>query len=338
MKQVYQCSGITQKGERCRRTVRIEHGFCSYHVSQASTLSRHDDHRKLPNPNSKKSKYHDQYRQCERMNGQHTPQEQPTIPGQFQSFESKMDAQSLSASRHAEANMSRMHFGNPRQLPHPRGYNFDTFTDYKPISDKSRGRGYIYIYTMQSFLQPPKGWTFKVKNIPNTSTRNRDKWINFKSRSSPYILVKIGMTTQLPNVRIKQWENKCKHELVNLGPQNEHLIKSRLHWWQKFLCLSIDDDGDTEMRLSRFKKDGFYCEENVNTVESMIHQQMRKKYGKGDVYCSGCISDEALTRNKNKEKVPLQNNYNVHVEWFLIPKQDLRDVYRLIDQTCRSIG
>lgn len=333
MTQVYQCSGITQKQERCKRTVKVEHGFCSYHVSQASTLSKHDQHRIPRIENSHSGQLNSRGKPYMEIDGRYISREPYIIPGQFDSSQSKRDAPS---SQH----MSTKAFGRfnrDPQLVHTRVKNYHTFVSNKSTNDKPRGKGYIYIYTMQNFLEPPKGWTFKVKNIPNTSTRNKDKWIKFKSRSSPYILIKIGMTTQLPNIRIKQWENKCKHELVNLGPQNEHLIKPYLHWWQKFLCLRIDDD-DTELRLSRFKKDGFYCEENVSVVENIIHQQLRKKYGKGDVYCSGCIPDDALIKNKDKEKVPLQSNYNVHVEWFLIPKQDIREVYRLIDQTCRSIG
>ncbi|KAG5418810.1 hypothetical protein I9W82_003528 [Candida metapsilosis] len=328
MKQVYQCSGITQKGQRCKRTVKVDRGYCSYHVSQGSTLAKHDQYRKQRIDESPRRKSGNKESPHKMVGVKRPVREQYIIPGQFDSDQSKRDAQSS----------HRFSGGRPPPANHI-VHDYNTFSDNKPTYVKQKGgKGYIYVYTMQNFLNPPKGWTFKVKNIPNTSTRNKDKWIKFKSRSSPYILIKVGMTTQLPNVRIKQWENKCKHELVNLGPHNEHLVKHRLHWWQKFLCLSIDDDDDTGMRLSRFKKDGFYCEENVSVVESMIHKQLRKKYGKGDVYCSGCVPDDELIKNKHKEKVPLQNNYNVHVEWFLIPKEDLRDVYRLIDQTCRSVG
>ncbi|KAI5953080.1 hypothetical protein KGF57_004072 [Candida theae] len=331
MRQVYQCSGTTQKGERCKRTVKVEHGFCSYHVSQTGTLSKHNQYRghRMATSNNEKSTSGDRPHVVKK---ERTPlHQQYTMPGQFESLRSKKsDTPSVQPHRYS---------GRPTKSTRPRIGDYDTFADNKPSIATSKGKGYIYIYTMQNFLHPPKGWTFKVKNIPNTSSRKKDQWVKFKSQSSPFILIKVGMTTQLPNVRIKQWENQCKHELVNIGPQNEHLIKTRLHWWQKFFCLSINDDGDdSKVRVSRFKKDGFYCEENVRVVESMIHQQLKKKYGKGDVYCSGCVAEDALTKNKNKVKVPLQNNYNVHVEWFLIPKQDLRDVYRIIDQTCRSIG
>ncbi|KAI3402645.2 hypothetical protein KGF56_004526 [Candida oxycetoniae] len=205
---------------------------------------------------------------------------------------------------------------------------------------KSSRKGYIYIYTMKNFINPPKDWNFQIKNIPKTSKRHHDKWINFKSTKSPYILVKIGMTNQLPNIRIKQWESKCKHELINIGPRNEHLLKRRLHWWQQMMYLSLHDTHQDEdrYRYQRFKNDGFYCEENLEAVESMIHSTLREKYGKGDVYCSGCVADEDLTVNKDLEKAPLQNNYKVHTEWFLIPKISIRAIYQMIDEMCRTVG
>ncbi|KAI5962076.1 uncharacterized protein KGF55_003151 [Candida pseudojiufengensis] len=201
-----------------------------------------------------------------------------------------------------------------------------TFSSTRP------NKGYIYLYTMNNFINPPSNWSFKVKNIPNTSTKDKDKWINFKSRKSPYILIKIGMTTQLPNIRIKQWEMKCGHDLINIGPKNENLIKNK-NFLERFLCLSIEDR--EEINYNRFKNDGFYCEENLKLIESTIHQKLRRKYGKGDVYCSGCLQDQEKIKDKQS---PFKTNYNVHIEWFLIPKSDLREVHKLIDCTCRSIG
>lgn len=327
---MYQCSGTTQKGERCKRTVKVDHGFCSYHISQASTLSKHDNHKiqQALEPSGRKTVK--ETRPPKRAGESNFTRDLFTIPGQFETPRSNRH-------KHIKTRTPTAPKGHTPQPNRPQTINYDTFADSKTYFDKAVGEGYIYIYTMQNFLDPPKGWTFKVKNIPNTSPRKKDKWIKFKSRRSPYILVKIGMTTQSPNVRIKQWENKCKHKLVNLGPQNKHLVEPHLHWWQKFLCVSkYDDDDDKWMKLTQFKKDGFYCKENVGVVETTIHQLLRKKYGRGDVYCSGCIADEALIKNKEKDKVPLQNNYNVHVEWFLIPKEDLQYVYMKIDHICRD--
>ena len=32
------------------------------------------------------------------------------------------------------------------------------------------------------------------------------------------------MTTQTPKTRIKQWQEKCHHDLTNVGPPNKNLI------------------------------------------------------------------------------------------------------------------
>ncbi|KAI5949923.1 hypothetical protein KGF54_005401 [Candida jiufengensis] len=213
-------------------------------------------------------------------------------------------------------------------------YHKQQFKSYIPghFNSNKPNNGYIYIYTMKNFINPPLNWSFKVKNIPNTTKRNKDKWINFKSKKSPYILIKIGMTTQLPNIRIKQWELKCGHELVNLNPKNSYLIENK-SLIEKLLCLNINEKDNPS--YNRFKNDGFYCEENLKLIESTIHQKLRQKYGKGDVYCSGCLQDDKLHTEKTS---PLKTNYNVHIEWFLIPKKDLEEIYKLIDYTCRSIG
>ncbi|KAL6452084.1 hypothetical protein SBY92_003394 [Candida maltosa Xu316] len=177
------------------------------------------------------------------------------------------------------------------------------------------------MYTMTNFLFPPKDWNFKVKNLPNAS--KKDKWLDFNSKKSPYILIKIGMTTQTPKTRIKQWQEKCHHDLTNIGPPNKHLvIKQRQSLLARLMCMSIEDP-----QYCRWTNEGFHCR-NLKTVESTIHRELRMKYGKGDVYCVGCLNDN-VHRNAN---------FNVHVEWFLIPKRDITDIYQLIDSTCVQIG
>ncbi|CAK9441091.1 uncharacterized protein LODBEIA_P49600 [Lodderomyces beijingensis] len=189
---------------------------------------------------------------------------------------------------------------------------------------------------MRNFISPPKDWDFQVKNVPQTSKRHRDKWISFKSIKSPYILIKVGMTTQLPNVRIKQWELKCKHELVNMGPANSHLAKPHLSWWQRMANLSLEDGQRVDATYRNLQNEGFYCNGNLKNVEMAIHSKLRANYGKGDVFCSGCVSDDDLTVNKSTKAVPLRHNFKVHVEWFLVPKTDLTSVYKLIDETCNA--
>lgn len=201
-------------------------------------------------------------------------------------------------------------------------------------SHLKKDRGYIYIYTMTNFLTPPKNWLFKVKNIPNTSRFKRDKWIEFNSKKSPYILIKIGKTTQSVNARIAQWENKCGHDLTNLEPKNRNLVKKEgaiSGLIRMFRRLDVVDDDERRNEYRTYRNNGFYCGSNLDVVESSIHKVLRHKYGKGDVYCVGCNNEPVKVNDKSS---PFDTNYNVHIEWFLIPKTDLEYVYKLIDSTC----
>lgn len=206
----------------------------------------------------------------------------------------------------------------------PNGY-----CKYHHGQKQSDNTGYIYMYTMTNFLNPPKNWNFKVKNLPNAS--KRDKWLDFNSKKSPYILIKIGMTTQTPKTRIKQWQEKCHHDLTNVGPPNKHLIKKEHHWLKLFTCMTILDP-----EYSRWKNEGFYCQ-NLKVVELTIHRELHNRYGKGDVYCVGCLQDNATSTRDDNNSL-FGNSYNLHVEWFLIPKRDMDQVYRLIDSICIHVG
>ncbi|AOW28814.1 hypothetical protein MEM_03275 [Candida albicans L26] len=189
--------------------------------------------------------------------------------------------------------------------------------NHKPQSNDT---GYIYMYTMTNFLFPPKNWSFKVKNLPDASKKT--DWVNFNSRKSHYILIKIGRTTKTPESRIQQWQEKCQHPLTNMGPPNKHLIRKRRGLVERLACMSIDDPV-----YSRWKNGGFYCR-NLNLVESTIHQELWKKYGKGQVYCVTCLAEESRSEAK----------FKIHMEWFLIPKEDIEEVYQLIDTICVKIG
>lgn len=175
---------------------------------------------------------------------------------------------------------------------------------HKPQLAKS---GYIYIYTLQKFFdRNQKNW-FVTRNLPNT---HNTEWTNYQYNESPYIFVKIGMTSQPVQVRIKQWENKCKHEIKLLGPKQgpKRVVIENLHTLFKNLTLHP---------YKSFRDDGFYTKD-ISHTELEIHQQLHTCYGKGVVFCKNCSTDA----------------YNIHIEWFLVPKNKLNNVYRLIDKLC----
>lgn len=165
------------------------------------------------------------------------------------------------------------------------------------IPEKS---GFIYIYTLNKFFGKDTGW-FKAHNLPDHK--------DYKFSKSSYVFLKIGMTTQTISTRIKQWENKCKHEIYLVNPDTDKILrKTKLTDLFKRLKIS---------HYHTFKDGGFYSQ-NLASAEKEIHQKLHRLYGKGIIYCKNCGEDK----------------YNIHIEWFLIPKKHLQQVYKLIDDIC----
>mmetsp|Transcript_590 Transcript_590/g.657 ORF Transcript_590/g.657 Transcript_590/m.657 type:complete len:284 (+) Transcript_590:218-1069(+) len=203
--------------------------------------------------------------------------------------------------------------------------------------------GFIYVYTLTRLLvNNDKDWSLKVRNLPNVSNKHRDTWVPFKSEKSPYMLIKVGMTTQTVQRRLRQWQDKCHHDLTCLHPQKNIQTSSKIDLIiYRFKGLSIKKQ-PVKFRTYNEEQFGFQCPRGVNLAESEIHKMLIAKYGSGDVYCTGCkgissIEDSSkwkLFNHKLHSKDPFQDGYNIHVEWFLIPKKDLERVYRLIDTVC----
>lgn len=203
--------------------------------------------------------------------------------------------------------------------------------------------GYIYVYTLTRLLSNnDKNWSLKVRNLPNVSSKHRDTWVPFKSEKSPYMLIKVGMTTQTVQRRLRQWQDKCHHELTCLHPQKKIESSNKLDLIiHRFKGLSIKKEPG-KLRTYNGDQFGFLCPRGVNVAESEIHKMLIAKYGSGDVYCTGCKENSPIENSSKlktlKERLhtkdPFRNGYNIHVEWFLIPKKDLDTVYQLIDMVC----
>lgn len=207
--------------------------------------------------------------------------------------------------------------------------------------------GYIYVYTLTKLLHNNDEKLLKVRNLPNVSHRHKDKWVSFKAGKSPYMLIKVGMTTQTVQKRLKQWQDKCHHDLTCLYPcmdQENPSSKSMELLIYRLKRLTMKPE-KVEFQTFQEKNLGFFCFKGVNLAESEIHSMLHKKYGSGDVYCTGCSNKSTTEQDGHKSKFsifkdkssrsnPFQKGYNIHVEWFLIPKKDLNSVYNLIDAVC----
>ncbi|CAH2352511.1 hypothetical protein CLIB1423_07S01178 [[Candida] railenensis] len=176
--------------------------------------------------------------------------------------------------------------------------------------------GFIYAYTLSDLLLlSEKSW-LNIKNLPNCSPKDRDKWLPFNSKKSKYTLVKVGMTTRTSVLsRLVQWEQKCCHSLTCLQPNVQYF---KMDIIERLKRLKIRE-------YVTYRDNGFFCSQ-VAKSESEIHRILRERYGKGDVYCSGC----AVT-----SKDPT-SAFKIHVEWFIVPKKDVPYIFEVIDRVCQK--
>lgn len=193
----------------------------------------------------------------------------------------------------------------------------------KPATPKP---GYIYVYTMTRLLTHDKHPWLNVKNLPNSKNK---KWVPFDSKSSSYILIKVGMTTQTVSKRIQQWKDKCHHDLTVLSPGQKFSESSLKRLVAKFKNISLEPTPT----YRTFRNDGFYSKGDIRRVESEVHRQLRKKYGYGDMLCIGCEKTPS-----SKSGGPFSEVHNIHVEWFLVPKVEMPWVYGVIDKISESLS
>lgn len=190
------------------------------------------------------------------------------------------------------------------------------------------------MYTLASLLGKQSKW-LKTRNlVPN---EQNDKWVTFNARKLDLMLIKVGMTTKTVAKRILQWEQKCNHKLVCLYPDSEH--EKKLSLLEKFKLLSLKSK-QTPCTYSAFQETqkGFFVGQQLPAAEREIHSVLKLKFGRGEVHCTGCVEKRAEEAKRGifkilSKKDPFED-YNVHVEWFPIPKKMLRDVYKIIDTIC----
>lgn len=149
-------------------------------------------------------------------------------------------------------------------------------------------------------------------------------WVSYDYKKSDFILLKIGMTSQSVEARLSQWEKKCNHKLAVVNPKTDKRFNGNLVNY--FKRLSVKDEV-----YNTFNGDGFKVSHHLSQAESEVHKVLRELYGKGLVFCKGCINDQDSTTKSNDLFI---NGCNIHIEWFLVPKKSLKMVYSVIDQIC----
>ncbi|OBA22301.1 DUF1766-domain-containing protein [Metschnikowia bicuspidata var. bicuspidata NRRL YB-4993] len=212
-----------------------------------------------------------------------------------------------------------------------------------PKKDYATQPGYIYVYTLASFLSKhAKGGWVQTRNF-SSDKRHKDKWVDVDMRRLETLLVKVGMTTKTPAIRILQWEAKCNHELQCLYPgSHPHLGKSSL--LRMFGNLSIKSKPETKnLHAYVAHHHGFFVPQNVLHCEQLIHLILKLKYGRGEIHCTGChekSTDVEVKQSRfwnifrSKEEAMARTDYNIHNEWFPVPRKSLDDVFSIISSEC----
>lgn len=166
-------------------------------------------------------------------------------------------------------------------------------------------------------------WLYLDESMVSTRGKKRH-W-----SSNDQILCKIGMTARSNvNTRLLEWQNTCKHPVINLTPERVHLLcessqnsKTLTKIFGK-LSLNNHKNRPANLKLQTYDNGGFYTDgkgpQTLAGIENTIHRQLWKRYGQGLIWCYGC-DPEGHTRHK---------------EWFRVPIKELPLLIRYIDNVC----
>lgn len=166
-------------------------------------------------------------------------------------------------------------------------------------------------------------WLYLDDSILSSRGRRRH-W-----SSNDQILCKIGMTTRSSvTTRLLEWQNTCKHPVVNLTPERVHLLRDSnrdsktLSRLLGKLSLKGSKPQQSGSKLQTYQNGGFYADgkgpRTLPTIENVIHKQLWKRYGQGLIWCYGCDPE----------------GHTKHREWFRIPIKELPLLLTYIDGIC----
>lgn len=164
-------------------------------------------------------------------------------------------------------------------------------------------------------------WLLIDDSVLSPTTTARRPW---DSRS--HILCKVGMTTKSKvSTRLLEWENSCKHPVLNLTPDRvATLCSSRagtgLSRLLAKLSLGARRAAPSAASLETYQDGGFRVgSAQLAATEQAIHRHLWQRYGQGLIYCHGCDP----TGKKR------------HREWFRVPVHDLPWLLSTLDRFCQ---
>lgn len=182
-----------------------------------------------------------------------------------------------------------------------------------PYSSQGEKRklGLIYLYTLQDLVDPMS----KKQNWVQIHKSGNKFSKKFDPRTK--LLMKIGFTTVGVMKRLQQWEKQCGHHISLVNPYDTWKLMDPMSLMiQNFTRLGLKTV--PKFRNFKFEELGFQCDSEPLEIERQIHLILREKYGFSHVYCQGCSVQK--------------NDFNVHLEWFLIPRKDVDKIFKIIDK------
>lgn len=231
--------------------------------------------------------------------------------------------------------LSPSKLAKPEQILKASSSQLNNHKSFSTAEYSNKG-GYIYVYTLASFFSTKhnEGW-IQTRNL--TKDKHVNKWVDLDMKKLDVLLIKVGMTTKSPAIRIRQWEDKCHHKLTHLYPHSHSFKKFSLS--EAFRGLSI---GSSKANFRSYESSarGFYNSKNALRAEKLIHDALRGKYGRGQIQCTGCVLKKELAPSS---KWPLilkgrneSNPHNIHTEWFPVPRREIEDIFKIIDYICTA--
>lgn len=190
--------------------------------------------------------------------------------------------------------------------------------------------GYIYVYTYRNLYDSLAAghrsklpWLLIDDSVLSPTNTIRRPW-----DSHSHILCKIGMTTKSKvSTRLLEWENSCKHPVLNLTPDRVATLCSRnsatgLSRLLSKLFLTPSKPTITTKNLQTYHNGGFWVPTGeLPAIEHAIHRHLWQRYGQGLIYCHGCDPS-------GKKR---------HREWFRVPVCDLPWLLTTLDRFCQGL-
>lgn len=302
-----QCKGTTLKGQRCK--IQTESGYCRYHANQSERGLKSE----VPKPDSPTSGYIYIYTMSELLNSRKLWLQTRNLPNTKPSHKHKWKDFDAGKSPYMLVKVGMTLGTVARRLAQWQNQCHHDITVLGPATEE--------IVELK---------LLKLGNLNSNSVDSGDR------------ARKARVGSQDSNALVALFK-KLQLSTTNKSTTKSATIKSKPAGNSSTILAALSATATTSKSAaiasrfnspkpySTFRNNGFFCGRNLKSAELEIHRLLRAKYGNGDILCTGCATPDSRKPNKD---VPFRSEYNIHVEWFLVPKSDLEYVYLVINSVC----